>query len=141
MAGAFRQKGHTGGSSRIEVEGAKELRRSLKHLEGNLGNLRDVHRDAGEVVRQEAASIVPVLTGALRSTLRVSARNVQAAVLAGGRSLVPYAGPIHFGWHARNIEPQPFLYEAADRRRDEVRDRYERQVAKLIHRFDREAPD
>lgn len=141
MAGAFRQKGHTGGASKVEVEGARELRRALKRLDGNLADLRDVHRDAAELVRQEAASLVPVLTGRLRSTLRVSARNVQAAVLAGGRSMVPYAGPIHFGWHARNIEPQPFLYDAADARRDEVRDTYERRVASLIHRFDREAPD
>lgn len=141
MAGAFRQKGHTGGASKVEVEGARELRRALKRLDGNLADLRDVHRDAAEAVRSEAASLVPVLTGRLRSTIRVSARNVQASVLAGGRSLVPYAGPIHFGWRARNIEPQPFLYEAADRRRGEVLDVYQRGVAKLIHRFDREAPD
>jgi len=30
-----------------------------------------------------------------------------------GRASVPYAGPIHWGWPARNIEPQPFLTDAA----------------------------
>ncbi len=26
---------------------------------------------------------------------------------------MPYAGPIHYGWPRRNIEPQPWLVNAA----------------------------
>jgi hypothetical protein len=30
-----------------------------------------------------------------------------------GRASVPYAGPIHWGWPARNISANPFLSNAA----------------------------
>jgi len=139
MAKAFRQKGAEGGRASIEVEGAKEVRRALKRMDGNLADLREVHREAAQDVASEAKTLVPVQTGRLRDTIRTSARNVSAAVVAG-KGLVPYAGPIHFGWHARNIEPQPFLYDAIDRRRDEVLDRYRQGVDSLVRRFDRDAP-
>jgi hypothetical protein len=48
------------------------------------------------------------------------------------------AGPIHFGWAARRIQPQPFIYEAVDRRRKEIRDRYEKLVDDLIKKHDLE---
>ena len=30
-----------------------------------------------------------------------------------GRAAVPYAGPIHWGWKARNIRAQPWIAETA----------------------------
>jgi hypothetical protein len=51
-----------------------------------------------------------------------------------GRTSVPYAGPIHFGWPAHNIEPTPFLYDALDQRRSEVIDLYEQRVGDLIRK-------
>ena len=32
--------------------------------------------------------------------------------MAGGAK-VPYAGPIHWGWPDRNIEPHPFIADTA----------------------------
>ena len=53
---------------------------------------------------------------------------------------VPYAGVIHFGWPRHNIEPQPFLYDALDRRSDEVIKLYEDRITDLVHKLDRETP-
>ena len=109
-------------------------------MEDRAGDLRDANRAAAETVEQEAESLVPRLTGALAGTIRSSVRRTGSSVLAGGRSLVPYAGPIHFGWRARNIEPQPFLYDALDNRRRAVAEAYAAEVASMVRRFDAEAP-
>lgn len=129
--------------ARVEVKGDRQLRKALKRVEGNVSELREVHRSAGEVVEGEARTLVPVESGLLRDTIRLSIRlagRASGTTVMAGKSMVPYAGPIHFGWAARNIEPQPFLYDALDRRRDDVLDRYQRGVDSVIHRFDLEAP-
>ena len=131
----------TGGRARVEVEGGPELRRAFGKLDKRADDLKDVHRSAVEVVESEAESLVPVNSGALRDSIKSRVTKRGGAVVAGGGRLVPYAGPIHFGWRARNIEPQPFLYDALDRRRGEVVDRYEQGIDELVRRFDREAPD
>jgi hypothetical protein len=132
--------GRKGGPAAIEVEGGPQLRRALKKFDARLGDLSAIHRDVGELVAAEAETLVPVDTGRLRDTIHSTRGKASASVLAG-RSLVPYAGPIHFGWRARNIEPQPFLYDALDRRRDDVLDRYNDGIGDLVRRFDTEAPD
>lgn len=129
-----------GGRAAVEVEGGPELRRAFRKYGDRVDDLKDVHRDAAGIVEAEAETLVPVLTGTLRDTIRTSGTRSGAAVIAGRNRTVPYAGPIHFGWRVRNIEPQPFLYDALDRRRGEVIQRYQEGVDELIHRFDREAP-
>jgi hypothetical protein len=130
----------SGGRAAVEVQGGPQLRRAFRRMGDRAGDLAEVHDDAARIVEDEAESLVPVLSGRLRETIRRSKRKTGASVLAG-RSLVPYAGPIHFGWRARNIEPQPFLYDALDRRRTEVASRYAEGVESLVRRFDAEAPD
>ena len=131
--------------ARIEVVGDRELRRALKRYEGNIADLRAVHKDVGEVIVAEARQLVPVVSGRLRDTIRSSVRLAGSKssgtnVLAGRGAGVPYAGPIHFGWRARNIEPQPFLYDALDHRRSEVIARYEKGVDEVAAKFGRDAP-
>lgn len=123
----------------IEVEGAKELRAAMRRMDGRLDDLKDVHRAAGEIVASAARAIVPRRSGRLGETIRVDRRASGASVLAG-RSRVPYAGPIHFGWPRRNIEPQPFLYDALDSRRDEVAAKYAAAVGVLVRKLDAETP-
>jgi len=76
---------------------------------------------------------VPVRTGRLRASVRVLASQRRGQVAAGKKS-VPYAGPIHFGWRAHNIAPNPFLYKALDKRRNEVIRSYERSVDKVVRK-------
>lgn len=127
----------------IEVEGARELRRQLKAMMEGIDGLKRVHKDIGELVGEEAARLVPVRTGRLRDTIR-AAGQASGVVVRAGYAVVPYAGPIHFGWPTRPnaakgwrggpIAPQPFLYDAADNRRDEVIEAYEKHVNGLIRK-------
>lgn len=130
-----------GGRAGVEVEGGPELRRAFRKLGDRADDLKDAARNAATIVERRAESLVPRASGALAATIRSTATARAGTVIAGGRAMVPYAGPIHFGWHARNIEPQPFMYDALDDRRDEVVDAYRAAIDTLIRRFDAEAPD
>lgn len=123
----------------IKVEGAKELRKALGRMGADLKDLTKINREAADTVAGDARGRAPRLTGRLAGSVKSRATKTRASVQAGGR-LVPYAGPIHFGWSARNIEAQPFLYTALDRRRDEVVRRYQRRVDELVVRVGRETP-
>jgi hypothetical protein len=124
----------------VQVEGAREVRKAMKRMDKRLDDMKDVHQAAGEPVAEEARVLVPVDDGDLRGSIRLDRRAAGVAVLAGKRA-IPYAGVIHFGWAAHGIEPDPFLYEAADARADEVRDRYAAGIADMVERYDRETPD
>lgn len=127
------------GAPRVQVTGAKELRKALRHMGADLKDMQRTNKAAAKVVADRGREIAPRETGALAGSTRATASQREGAVLAGSRS-VPYAGPIHFGWPRHNIEPNPFLYDAADQRGDEVRDVYERRVSELVRRLDRETP-
>ena len=115
----------------IKVEGAKQLKKKLRQIEGGMADLKAIHAEAAEVVELQATSLVPRRTGKLESTIRSSGTQ-SAGVVRAGFARVPYAGVIHFGWPGHNIEPQPFLYDALDDRRDEVFDVYQDRVDALI---------
>ena len=127
------------GQPAVQVKGAKELRRALKHMDADVKDLRDINLAAARVVSDRADDLAPKRTGRLSRSVRATATKSRGNVVAGSR-MVPYAGPIHFGWRARNIEPQPFLYDALDDRREQVADRYEAEVERLVNRLDRETP-
>ena len=119
--------------ARIQIEGARELRKALRGMPKELRQqLREVYKDAARPVAQTAAAIAPHRSGALAASIRPLASQ-RAGRVAAGKKAVPYAGPIHFGWPARRITPQPFLYDALDRRGSEVVDKFEDRVDKLIN--------
>ena len=127
----------------IEVVGGSQLRKAFRRLGDRADDLKALHGRIGEMVAETARSIVPIgpdEDGHLQDTIRPSRRKTGASVSAGSRAL-PYAGPIHFGWRARNIEPQPFLYDALDDRRDDIIARYSDGVGDMVRKFDAEAPD
>jgi HK97 gp10 family phage protein len=127
------------GKAAVEVEGAKELRKAMKHMGADLKDLTKANKAAAQPVYERSKDIVPHVSGALGRTIRVSATRTRASILAG-RNGVPYAGPIHFGWRRRNIEPQPFLTDALAEKRQEVADIYGAYVGDLVKRLDRETP-
>lgn len=108
-------------------------------MDGALADLKAIHAEAARIVSDASARGVPVLSGRLRKSLRTKSTRTRGSVLAGS-SLIPYAGPIHFGWPARNIEPQPFIYDALDARKDQVVDLYAKRVSGLVNKLDRETP-
>lgn len=116
--------------ARIQVEGARELRAALKQAGDDASDLKDVHREVGDLVVTEAKAIGPKLTGRLTGSGRAT-RNKTSAIVKFGKADIPYAGVIHFGWPAHSITPNPFVYDALDHRRDEVIKAYEAGVKKI----------
>lgn len=99
-------------------------------------DLERPHLEAAELVAGTARGLVPVLRGVLLGGIYAVSDDGSGAALSYGA----HARPIHFGWPDRNIEPQPYLYDAADRRYDQVIERYERHVLRLVARFEQETP-
>jgi hypothetical protein len=115
----------------VEVQGINRLARALKEAdEGLADSLKMAHIGGAESVLAAALPLVPVRSGRLRSTLKASATPRSGRVKAG-KKLVPYAAPIHFGWGRRNIRPTLFLYDALERRRAEVEERFLAELEEL----------
>ena len=117
----------------IRVDGARELRRAIKQAERVelIDELKKANREAADLVAYEAQTIVPVKSGRLLESIRASGTQA-AGIVRAGRASIPYAGAIHFGWLAQGIEPNPYLYDAADARVDEVLTRYEEAVDRVL---------
>lgn len=96
----------------VKVEGLDELARTLKRAGHDLTELKDAHWRAANIVAQRAESIAPRRSGNLAGSIR-AARQAKRARVQAGRASVPYAGPIHWGWPAHNIEANPFMSKAA----------------------------
>lgn len=122
----------------VRVEGLNKVRRDLKKLASDVDygdQFLAVNKTLADAVAGDSKNYVPVLTGSLSGSIRAAATAKSGRVKAGYKA-VPYAGPIHFGWPARFIKPQPFVYDAIDKRRGEIKDRYEQLIAKLIREND-----
>lgn len=123
------------GQGRLEIDGLREVLRDIRRLGDDArDDMKDTHRKAGEIVATVARGIAPVRTGRLSSTIVSAPTQRQGRVRVGRGQSIPYAGPIHFGWPARRIAPQPFIYDALDQRADEVRRVYENRIGELITR-------
>lgn len=138
MAGAGRF-GYRLGNEREgkqEIEGLRELQRDLRKLGDDAKKeMKPAHLKSAEIVVMGAKRYVPYRTGKLADSIRAMARQTAGVVRAGSAS-VPYAGPIHFGWPARFIKPQPFIYDALDERRDEIVNIYAERMGQLINKYD-----
>ena len=114
----------------IKATGVKELRRELRRMGDDLDDLKALNLDVATLVSDRAKELVPRRTGNLADTIRPAGTKTAGRVRAGFKR-VPYAGVIHFGFPARRIQPQPFLYDALDQRRGEVFDAYFKGVKKI----------
>jgi hypothetical protein len=74
--------------------------------------MKDANAAVSAMVAEAAANRAPRRSGRLAGSVRGNRAVGRAQVLAG-KAAVPYAGPIHWGWNAHNIEPQPFMSIAA----------------------------
>lgn len=141
MAGTYGYRVE-GRSGQVKIEGLSKVRRDLKKLSEDVDyramEFLPVNKTIADAVAGDAKSYVPFLTGTLSGTIRAAATKTSARVKAGYKS-VPYAGPIHFGWPARFIKPQPFFYDAIDKRRGEIQERYDDLVKRLIKKYDLDA--
>lgn len=125
----------------IEVQGVTVIVRQLRKLDdGTKQEIKKAYIVSADIVYRNALPRVPVRSGRLKQTMRVTATTRSGAVRAGGKRAAPYAGPVHFGWPTRPnrakswyggpITPNPFLYSALDARRSQVQEAFELAVMK-----------
>lgn len=119
----------------VEVDGARELRRSMKRAGADLGDLKDANQRAGQTVANAAGGLAPRRSGALAGAIRAS-RAVSSVTVKAGGARVPYAGPIHWGWPLRNIAAQPFLSDAATGTEPQWLPQYEKEIADIVDRIE-----
>jgi hypothetical protein len=115
----------------LQVDGLRTLRRTLKAAGVSLQDLKDAHAQVANLVVRAAEPAAPRRSGALAATMRGSGTQA-AAVVRAGRASVPYAGPIHWGWPARHIKAQPWIYDAAQNSQDQWTGLYLAALEKII---------
>lgn len=105
------------GDVRLRIEGLGKTLRAMAKAGAEAEDIRELMHSLGMIVVNAANP--PVVDGNLAGTLRAGRGKTKAVVRAGG-ARVPYAGVIHYGWPARNIEPQPFLTDALQRTQGQI---------------------
>lgn len=115
------------------IDGGPQLRATIRRAEGDLQNLKATHKDVADYVVDHAEPPEGE-TGALAGSGR-GAGTATAAIMRWGGARVRYAGPIHFGWAARNIAPQPFGTEAAQDTEPTWMDMYADGVQTILNRI------
>jgi hypothetical protein len=117
----------------VRVEGLNNLVRTLNRASADLSDLKDAHAAAGRLVAADAIPRAPRVSGRLAGSVRPARQARRARVMAGG-ARVPYAGPIHWGWQARNIRPDPFISWAAMATETQWTEGYRRDVQAALDR-------
>lgn len=103
----------------IKTDGLSKLNRAMTAAGIDAEDNRELMIRLGQIVADEAKRLAPVRSGNLRDAIRPGRGKTKAVVRAGFRS-VPYAPVIHYGWSDRGIEPQPYLLQALQNRREYV---------------------
>lgn len=96
----------------IRVDGLRRLRADLRKAGQDTQDLKEANAAVAALVASAASARAPRQSGTLAGSGRGN-RAVGRATVTFGGARVPYAGPIHWGWPARGIPPQPFIPEAA----------------------------
>lgn len=116
----------------LKIKGLNKSIKALRDIGVPDAEIKAAGTQSGELVANEARGLVPVRTGALRNSIRVSKALRKVTVSAGNNKRVPYANPIHWGWFKRNIKPQPFFTKALGLTREQVYRNYYQSLDKLI---------
>ncbi len=93
---------------RVRVTGADSVARALRRLRKDVTDWSPVTRVIAFQAASRGRAEVPVRSGTLRSTVRGEATKDTARVVVGIYRKVPYAGPVGYGWKARNIKGDGF---------------------------------
>jgi hypothetical protein len=130
------------GVSGIKVENLGQTIKALQAIGVPTAEISAAAQDAANIVAASARTLVPVRSGALRSTIRSKKQARKVLVSAGNNTKVPYANPIHWGWFYdrdnfvyKNIMPNPFFAKALGITRNEVYKTYFLNINKLFNRY------
>lgn len=121
----------------VRVDGAKELRRKLKKMGGDLKDMKAIHREASELVADEARRRAPYRDGAITSGIRAGATQTKAVVRSGtvGRSK-EYAARQHWS-QQKGQAGFEYVYRAVGKLGRDVVDLYHDRVDDLVDRMNR----
>jgi len=117
---------------KIKVENLKPLQKEIRKMKdtGLTKEVKAVNVKTATIVVDD--SKIPKRSGALAKSAKAVNSAAYAAIRAGSAAKVPYAGPIHFGWRARGIEPNKFFHEAMKRKWPEVMTTYEEGIREVV---------
>ena len=110
------------------IEGLSRFRSTLRKAGADMADMKRANQAAAETVARAAADRAPRRSGTLAGSLRPRKQVARARI----ESLLIYAAPIHWGWAARNINPQPFLLEAATGTQSEWLAQYEADLQRIV---------
>lgn len=142
----------------LEYEGLRELNAALKKAGTDDAAIKEVMSEAGELIRGEAWRIMPVKTGNLARTLKVSKNKNQLEVKVGNNTTARYGYTFHAvalgksrggftfdvpahtrrGYSVRAytakryIPNRPFLFVAFVRQKQAVYETYVKGVGRLL---------
>jgi hypothetical protein len=116
----------------IKVIGLRSAIKALQTVGVPAAEIKAAGTQSGEIVAEQARTLVPVRSGKLRDSIRVGKALNKISVSAGNNTKVPYANPIHWGWISRGIYPNPFFIKSLKITREQVYQNYVRQLDKLI---------
>lgn len=120
----------------IKVVGLNKAIRELKDLGVPAKEVAQAGFEAGQLVANEARSLVPVRSGALKNSIRVGKQQRRVLVRAGGAK-VPYANPIHWGWFKRGIAPNEFFGRAIGEKIDQIYKAYFDGLQDLLDKYNK----
>lgn len=95
----------------FQVEGLNEYVRDMQRLGVEVDDLKDAFAKIADEGARIASSFAPQVSGRLAADVRGN-RAKSKAVITAGRSSVPYAGAINYGWPKRGIDASNFMQRA-----------------------------
>lgn len=93
----------------VRVEGADTLARTLGTAADRIGNPDEANRKTATMLVGRGKGNAPVKSGQLARSIHVV--STRGEVVEVGTNLI-YGPVIHFGWRARGISPNPYLFRA-----------------------------
>lgn len=116
-----------------KVDGLNQVVRGLQQIGVEVDDLKGAFSSIAAMGARQAARYAPKRTGRLAGDVRGNRARSKAVVMAGRASL-PYAGPINYGWAARNITPSLFMQRADQAMRPFALRRLEAEINTTIRR-------
>lgn len=112
----------------IRVDGVERLARTLEDAAKDLDDLSHVGDAIEASLLPQILARVPRRSGRLRGSVR--ATSTKTGVDFG--SPVVYGNPIHWGWPARHIRPQRFVWDVLTGSTDRVVSSYQTEVDRVL---------
>lgn len=119
----------------VRVEGLSRVVRDLQKTGADVADLKDVFAQIAAEGARLVEGFAPRRSGRLAGSVRGNKAKNKAVVFAG-RARIPWAGPVNYGWKARNIKPAHFLARGDAALADKAPGMLEDGLTRLIERND-----